>query len=227
MTRNDRLTAAQLILLAGATLTSDGAQDFTEWDLSVAAWKRDPNRFGCRGYEALYPDHKRVMMEIMGKTKKDNPLRRGWMEKAGTNRYRVTPLGRAEADRLAARTHADGMVNRSPAHVYDGIAPYVFHRVFIDYCRDPEEPRTWLGASAFLSLTTNSSLALEDRIRAASNAASQALQWMDETKEDSLRSGPVGGKRTVRRTDVAKLVRFIGELQSRFEAQMNAIRRRG
>ena len=226
MTVSDRLTAAQLILLAAADLVTAGKQQFTEWDLTVAAWRRDRNRFGSRGYEDEYPDHKRVMMEIMGKTKKDNPLRRGWMEKAGTNLYRMTSLGLSEAERLAARSGAGAAGARSPALVYSTVEPYAFHRVFLDYIRDREEPRTWLGASAFLSLTQNTALALEDRLRAARAAVEQAMIWMNEAAADTLRSGPVGGKRTIRREDLERLAEFLQVLQTRFAGQMEAIRRK-
>ena len=58
---------------------------------------------GCRGYEELYPDHKRVMMEIMGTTKKENPIRKGWLQKVRPNTYRLTDLGKTEVDRLTNR----------------------------------------------------------------------------------------------------------------------------
>ena len=94
------LSAAKVILLAAADLAADGSGEFSEWDLTVASWRRDQNRFGCRGYEDEYPDHKRVMMEIMGKKKKDNPIRQGWVERVRPNFYRMTALGLAEAERL-------------------------------------------------------------------------------------------------------------------------------
>src|SRR5580704_12263538 len=98
---NDKLTAAQEILFGAYDLDRGGAKEFSEWDLTVATWKRNPNRFGSRGYEDRYPDHKRVMMEIMGTTKKDNPLRRGWFERTRSNHYRMTDIGRSEADRFS------------------------------------------------------------------------------------------------------------------------------
>jgi hypothetical protein len=81
---SDRLTAAQEILLGASDLDQAGRKEFTEWDLTVATWKRNPNRFGCRGYEEKFPAHKRVMMEIMG-NKKDNPVRLGRMTKTRPN----------------------------------------------------------------------------------------------------------------------------------------------
>lgn len=223
---NDAMTAAQSILLAAADLAAEGKLSFTEWDLSVKAWQRDRNRFGCRGYEELYPDHKRVMMEIMGQTKKDNPVRRGWIEKAGRNQYKITPLGLAQAERVGS-VAGDGRAQvRSPTHIYESIEPYLFHRVFLDFSRDDAEPRTWLGASAFLGLKENTPNALDDSIRQVQTAAAGALGWLREEEQEVLRRGPVGGGKTIRRADLERLLRFVDVLQERFALQMNAIRRK-
>jgi hypothetical protein len=222
----DSITAAQAILLAGAALAANGKREFTEWDLTISAWQRDKNRFGLRGYEDQHPDHKRVMTEIMGQTKKDNPLRRGWFEKTGTNRYSITPLGISEAERLDARSSQKGVTIRSPQKIYDTIEPYVFHKVFLDYVRDPNEPRTWLGAAAFLSLSQNTATVLNTRLRTVESAVTQALGWMDEENQDTLIRGPIGGSRTVRRVDVEKLREFIGLLQRRFAAQIASIQKK-
>ena len=84
-----RLTAAQVILMAADDLMTGGSREFTEWELTVASWNRDKARFGLRGYDQTYPDHKRVMMEIMGK-KPQNPVTLGLMEKIRPNVYRLT-----------------------------------------------------------------------------------------------------------------------------------------
>lgn len=91
------LRAAEVILLAALELSLHGNETFTEWDLTVAAWKLDKKRFGMRGHG--YPDHKRVYMEIAGK-KPHNPLCRGWMEKVAPNTFRLTEKGRAKAEEL-------------------------------------------------------------------------------------------------------------------------------
>src|SRR5947209_12902349 len=77
---NPRLTAAEIILLAADDLSAGGTPEFTEWDLTVASWARDRHRFGLRGYGQKFPDHKRVMMEIMGR-KPQNPVVRGLLTK--------------------------------------------------------------------------------------------------------------------------------------------------
>ena len=222
------LTAAQEILLAAADLSPDGTREFSEWDLTVTAWKRNKNRFGCRGYEDEYPDHKRTMMEIMGTTKRDNPLRRGWMEKTRTNHYRITKLGLAEAEMLRRLTgEALPSTPRSPQNVYDAIERYVFHRAFLAHCKDPEEPRTWLGASAFFGLTSNNPTVLKDKVNGAQETIGRALRWFDEEKTDLLRRGPTGGKATIHQDDVRKLKVFVSLLQERFKVQIEAINRQG
>jgi hypothetical protein len=221
------LTAAQEILLAAAELSPDGPRDFTEWDLTVATWKRSKNRFGCRGYEELYPDHKRTMMEIMGTTKKDNPIRRGWMEKVRPNYYRITSLGLAEAGTLKSVVSSVTETKRSAQHLYDAIAPYMFHRTFLAYCKDPAEPRTWLGASAFFGITTYSSVAVIDRLRKAEDSIRQTLQWYEMEQTELLRRGPSGGRAAIKKRDVEKLAHYVDILKDRFEVQIRAASGKG
>ena len=95
-----KFTAVQIVLLAADDLTKAGNLEFSEWDLTVAAWSRDRFRFGLRGYAQRYPDHKRVMMEIMGQ-KPNSPVFRKLFEKVRPNYYRLTPLGKTAAARLA------------------------------------------------------------------------------------------------------------------------------
>lgn len=218
-------TAAQEILLAAADLSSTGSSEFSEWDLTVATWKRNKNKFGARGYEDQYPDHKRVMIEIMARSKKDNPIRQGWIEKTRANHYRVTPLGKGEASRLRQSKGEVSTSERSPEHVYDAVAGYVGHRAFKDYCRDPAEPRIWLGAAAFLGLTKQDGTHLNDRLRAADNAVEQALAWFRDSGADRLTRGPSGGGITIRQMDVAKLREFLAVLRDRFSVQIEALRK--
>ena len=220
------LTATQEILLGAADLFAKGRSEFTEWDLTIAVWERDRNKFGCRGYEDQYPDHKRVMMEIMSRKKKDNPLRRGWFEKTRANHYRITPLGRAEAERLRQLKGELPASGRSPADVYNAVARYAHHQVFKDHCRDKEEPATWLGAEAFFGITEYNPLHLQDRLRSAENAVEQALAWLEETGRHEMYRGPSGGSRPIRTQELLKLKDFLHVLQERFKIQFDAIRNR-
>lgn len=223
-----RLTAAQVILLAADDLDRAGHQEFTEWELTVAAWQRDGNRFGMRGFEDQHPDHKRVMTEIMGQTKRDNPIRRMFMEKTRSNHYRLTDLGRSEAASLRSLDKHAEKDARSPAKVYDAIKPFVNHKVFQSWLADPEEPRSWLSASVFLQLGSHDPNELNDRIRAVLTAARRAQEWCKANSRESLTYGPSGGPgRPIPFTEVERIPEFVGVLEQRFERQMSAIRKRG
>jgi|SRR5579885_633939 DNA-binding PadR family transcriptional regulator len=227
MTRQPaQTTAAQEILLAADDLARSGREVFTEWDLTVAAWKRNNSRFGCRGYEDEYPDHKRVMMEIMGQSKADNPVRRRFLEKVRTNYYQITALGRAEADRLRQVINPSADEVRSPGPVFTAVEPYATDRIFRTWLADPQEPRTWLGATAFLRLSKNNANELNDRIRAAETAVRRGIEWCNDNGRDILTRGTHGGG-AISRAELLKLQEFIGVLQERFATQIGAIRQKG
>lgn len=219
------LTAAQEILFGASDLDQAGRDEFSEWDLTVATWQRNPNRFGCRGYEAQYPDHKRVMMEIMGTTKKDNPVRRGWIEKVRPNTYRLTKLGVTEAERLGQSRDTGQQSTRSPQAIYDAVAPLYRSNVFRKHSRDREEPRMWLGAASFFQLTNNDPQHLEDRLRATETAINNAIGWLDENNADHIQRGVSGGSEEISRNNLMHIKRFYETLLDRFSGQIEAIRK--
>lgn len=71
---------------------------FVEWEVTVKAWKIDRNRYGLRGYENEYPDHKKVANNYMDK--KSGAIGKGFMEKVAKNTYRITRLGQRRAAHL-------------------------------------------------------------------------------------------------------------------------------
>jgi hypothetical protein len=218
-----RLTSTEVVLLAAYDLSSVAQAEFSEWHLSEATWKRDQNRFGMRGFEQKYPDHKRVMKEIMGKT---SAVHRGLLEKTRPNYYRLTAMGRAEVARLDTGDSGGGEL-RSISHTYDGLFRYVDHRVFKAWLADQNEPRTWLGAVAFLGLTKHEPNELNRCMRAPVALAADGLAWFDENKREQMNRGPVGGGKGITRRDLQQLKEFVEILQTRFSAQISAIQRRG
>lgn len=219
------VTAAQAILLGASDLAGAGIGEFSEWDLTVATWKRNPNRFGCRGYEALYPDHKRVMMEIMGTTKKENPIRRGWLEKTRPNTYRLTNIGITEADRLKRDVSSDRKSVRSPQAIYDAVAPLYRNSAFRKHSRDTDEPRMWLGAASFFQLTSGEPQHLEDRLRSTEATIENALDWMEENRAEQIQRGVSGGSESISKDSVLKLREFYQTLLQRFSGQIEAVRK--
>lgn len=222
----NRRTAAQEILLAAGDLANSGKRDFTEWELTVAAWQRDNNRFGLRGFEAKHPDHKRVMMEIMGQSKKDNPVRRRFIEKTKPNYYRLTDLGAAEVAALKRGPEPEATSMRSPGPIFLMIEPLVESPPFRAWLKDKDEPRNWLGAAAFLGLSRNSANELNDRIRAIETAIRLAKEWCAQAERADITRGVHGGSRPIPLAEIEQVRAFLDVLRSRFARQIEAIRQR-
>ena len=84
------LSKADKLLVAAAALASDGNSEFTAEDLIVRAHALFPGDFSLKGYRE-FPDSNAVLTQVMGI--KAPLIIRGWVEKTGTKRYRVTPKG--------------------------------------------------------------------------------------------------------------------------------------
>lgn len=84
-------TAAEALLLAAASL----GEEFTEWELTVAAWKADPQRFGMKGFASRHPDHKRVYCELV-----KQPERTRWCERVRPSVWRITRSGELALQRM-------------------------------------------------------------------------------------------------------------------------------
>lgn len=92
------LTAYEIMVIAAAELTNGTQAEFTEWELTVASWRASQDRFGMRGFETVYPDHKRVSIELC-KSRMGGAVFWKCIEKIRPNVYRLTPKGIALASR--------------------------------------------------------------------------------------------------------------------------------
>ena len=210
-----RYTAVQMILLAADDLMAAGASEFTEWDLTVAAWNRDRDRFGLRGYAPTHPDHKRVMMEIMGK-KPQNPLHLGLMDKLRPNTYRLTPLGRAEAARLRVGRDAGTKKKDAPMDHYDLVRPFVNHKVFHRWREDPDEPRRWTDAADFLGADVRDKAAAAERFKQVSAIIKAAIAWCNKNDVAYLTKDPPRVHSPIHFSDLSDLTNFMQALTYRF-----------
>lgn len=84
---------AATLLTAAAVLTELGPE-FSEFDLTVAAWTLDRASFGLRGYRDAHPNHK-TTSSMISKVMLPKML----LERTRANYYRLTDRGR---DALAA-----------------------------------------------------------------------------------------------------------------------------
>lgn len=219
--RVDRLTARQEVLLAAAEISDfKNGVEFTEWDLTVKAWKLNPTRWGLKGYENKFPDHKRVMNELMaGGTQR--LVGKGWLERSSTNHYKLTPAGLAEA--LNIQTEDRTPTNRHLA-LYDAVRPFAFHRIFETYLSDESEPKSWLGVAAFLGLSRNDPEFFERRLALVKDTVRKAILFLQGQNLKQLRRGDSG--RGISYDTLLRLEQFVGILELRFQLQIAAIRGR-
>jgi|GEM_PF-893185 len=238
-TSEQKYTAVQTILLAAEDLTKAGYLEFSEFDLTVAAWNRDRAKFGLRGYSDKYPDHKRVMMEIMGQ-KPNSPVYRKLLEKLRPNTYRLTPAGKDQARRL--RTGADNppkpaapvvAVPVAPAapvratvaartgaapsrDLYEVVAQYTGRPEFRRWQDHPEEPRDWATASVFLGLQKGFDVDPVERVEEIRESIKLAMDWCNQTETSHLsRTGGQPGS-PIHFNDLAGMLDFLQVLTQRF-----------
>ncbi len=216
MTRGQGLKAADEVLIAAANLVKmDAAKEFTEWELTVEAWELNKNRWGLRGFEGEYPDHKRVMMEIMGG---GGLVKEGSLTRTKENHYRVTVSGLAKAASIIAPRD----IRQRNIYVYDDVSEFAFHKVFEAYLQDKEEPRTWLGVASFLDLQRNDPDLLTAKLSRVQDSINVARKFMNETNRSELRRGDANRAVTNERLD--ELEKFLQILEQRFHPQFEAIR---
>jgi hypothetical protein len=212
------LRASDEVLIAATKLAKgDPNSEFTEWELTIEVWKTNKNRWGLRGFEEDHPDHKRVMMEIMGG---GGLVKERFLDRSRKNRYRVTSAGFARA--LAIVAPRD--VRERNVYVYDDVKEFAFHRVFEAYLRDPDEPKTWLGVASFLNLSRNDPDLLESQLARIRMSVHTAERFMDEAGRDELRRGDAD--RTITRERLGLLTKFLSVIEDRFQPQFEAIRRK-
>ena len=84
------LSKAEKLLVAAGRLLSTGKVEFSSEDLVVSAYESFPDEFAMKGYPQ-FTDSNPVLTQLMGK--KAVLIVRGWIEKVGTKKYRLTPKG--------------------------------------------------------------------------------------------------------------------------------------
>ena len=222
VTTKQKYTASELVLLAASDLNEAGNQEFSEWDLTVAAWSVDRFRFGLRGYAQSYPDHKRVMMEIMGQ-KPSSPVQQKYLEKLRPNYYRLTPLGRSAAMRLRGAgptgVAAEPKATAKPISVkelYETASVYVGRAEFRRWQDAPEEPKQWDGAASFLGILKGEKVDAAERIEEVRSAINAAMDWCKVQEAVFLTRGSGQGGTPIHIRDLAELLDFLKALVYRF-----------
>ncbi|MDB5308902.1 MAG: hypothetical protein JWO38_3104 [Gemmataceae bacterium] len=226
VTAQRKHTASEVVLLAADDLTTAGNLEFSEWDLTVAAWSLDRFRFGLRGYAQSYPDHKRVMMEIMGQ-KASSPIQQKFFEKIRPNYYRMTPLGRTAATRLRGGGPKPTSKPVTVKELYETASVYVGRPEFRRWQDNPEEPKEWTGAATFLGIGPKDKIDPAERLEEVRHAIRASLDWCNVQEAAFLTRGSGQGGTPIHVRDLSDILDFLQALTYRFPEYLESEEKKG
>lgn len=187
------MTAVKVTNMDVFVMAMDEAADedgsFLEWEVTVKAWKRDRNRYGLRGYENDYPDHKKVANNYMDK--KSGAIGKGFMEKVAKNTYRITPLGQRRAAYLKSldgNTHglpdAIRQVNKAfDTRTYDRLQRALGTPAVRHYTDNREIHPLWNFSASLLGVSGSDARASEGNIRGIVSDVETALEALNHNEE--------------------------------------------
>ena len=198
---------------------------FTAEELAVAAWKDFPDTFGLLGVldetgTPKYPDSNRVFKEIMGSA----PARKkGWFEKVGRKRYRLTAAGESVASGLKSESgEAHPRRAGMSRAVGDDLARYWKSRAMTKWRESREDDITFHDAASFWGISARSRAndlrsrlahfnATLDTARVAGQGESFVLNYGGEVWDEAA---------------LAQLKSLSDFLEDRFVADLAVIRKR-
>ncbi|MDP8225274.1 MAG: hypothetical protein P9L99_18075 [Candidatus Lernaella stagnicola] len=146
------MTKPERILVAAIKLTSAAKADFSIEDLVVSCYMAFPSHFGLKGYESQYPDSNAVYVSMMGR--KAVPIVRGWIEKIGTKRFRVTAKGFSEGGLLISDSERQTTKTNLSRDLDQGIGNLVTTHAYEEFSEQGNlENVTFYHFCRFVSLT--------------------------------------------------------------------------
>jgi len=214
---DQRLTIVQSILLAAAELDREQGK-FSAEDLVVRAWKLFPDKFGLQGYAAKYPDSNRVLTKIMGAT---SALKtKGWIERVGTKRYRLSEVGRVAARDLSSGDDPTFRLAGLPRTLVSTLRRMLASSAVQKFRN--REPLTFSDATSFWNISARSTAnQLNLRLNEANTAVALAENAM------STESGTLPGlSQNITRGDLGLLHALGQELEKQFARELTVIRSR-
>ncbi|MHC1679927.1 MAG: hypothetical protein AB9860_01580 [Methanomassiliicoccales archaeon] len=218
MRLNEGLSPRDEVLLASLKLTEDGKSKFTEWDLTVECWKLNKKRWGLPGYWDDYPNHKRVMNELMAQTDR-SVLTQGLLVRTSTNMYALTTVGRIRAESLTITTESE---ERAEYRLYDALKKYLNQTAYIQFKQDRNKPTIWLYVASFydLSSSTNRQNA-HARLSEFEKTLAEAEKVIGAKGENSLRRRDRG--HSITEIELSELRQFHETMRNRFPSQFKAL----
>ena len=195
----------ELLLAAFELCGGDEGRSFSVEELLVAAWKGNPVAWGLRNFEHLYPDNKRIQMELdRGKRQGEGLLGEGLLERVEKRVYRITALGLASVVQLGPATEGDRQ--RVDRVLEAELQKILGHEVYGAWLKDPAQPTFFRSAGEFWAIAPGTPpRVIEDRIRSV---------------ERTLRAGLMRGFEEV---SIERCLTFHNELKHRFSEDLELL----
>lgn len=210
------LTVVECIVVAAGELDCERGS-FSAEEIVVKAWEMFPDKFGLQGYSDQFPDSNRVLTKIMGSS---SPLKtKGWIERVGTKRYRLSQVGR-----LAAESLSEVGTDRRLAALPRSFVPTI--RRMLDssaYAKSKiGESPTFSDAAAFWNISARSTAnQLSLRLSQVEGALKTALAAISDVP-----MALPGTTQVVTRQELRELEGVSRELAERFARELGVIRNR-
>lgn len=212
------LTKAEKLLLAAARLAAaspPGAPgEFSAEDLVVEAFKAYPPSFCLKGHSE-YPNSNAVFTFLMGK--KARLIVTGWLEKSGTNMYRITPKGLSHADSVSEHIVVPSVaVGRQ---MEEGLARLLDSAAFELFKEGREDEITFHQFCRFMGLAAPDKWQkVRGKIRAVEHLVGQAVDQGESGEE--LRLHYKKRNESYTPEDLRALRAAFDHMQRKFEGQM-------
>ncbi len=211
-----KLTNLDVFVLAMDDIADENGE-FLEWDVTVAAWKRDPARYGLRGYEDLYPDHKNVATQYM--SRKTGAIGKGFMEYVSVNRYRITSLGRRRASFLSGS--ASESVEKGNESVrldmsfetasFDRLETALQSPAFVYYTANSSVHPNWNFTASLLKISESDDRASISEIRLLVQTIREAFTTESCRKEGVVRRSAADNSNEISELSLVSLLKLVSE----------------
>lgn len=209
------MTKIDKMILAAAKLWADGKDPFTAEDLVAKAFEMYPHDFALRGYPH-YPDSKAVLSKVMGK--KSPLVSKGYIEKVGTQMFRITEKG---LDRVSTLDATDESVTHRllDRDVDPEMGRMIASKAFELFQADDGDRITFYQFCRFFGISAR------DRWQQVSSRLEQGRHIAEKAREigeagDSARVQAKGTERTFSPKELRLLGAVHDFLRERFRAEV-------
>lgn len=213
------LSKAEKLLVAAGRLVTAGKIEFSSEDLVVSAYETYPDEFAMKGYPQ-FPDSNPVLTQIMGK--KAVVIVRGWIEKVGTKKYRLTPKGLDDLNELQGGQNVEHeKLDRLRDEVMGSLLTSAAFKLATE---GKEEEITFHQYCRLVGLTAGDTWqAVQGKLTHAAHTADEADRIGQANRP--LRMFVKGRTMTFEPKDLVSLKLLLSHLAERFKPQMDEWRR--